>query len=83
MKRAAGPTFSSTAVRKAMTSWRVVSSISRIRSTSKAALSRITAMSASGMRPSRHQASHTASSTSSQAAKRLSRVHKRPISGRV
>ena len=82
MKRADPPTFSSTAVKKAMTSWRVFSSTSRMRATSKPALARISAMSASGMTPSLDQASHTASSTSSQEAKRASMVHNAAISGR-
>src|SRR5680860_957728 len=77
----ASPTCSATFVRNAITSWWVVSSISFTRSTSKAALSRISARASSGTSPSSAQASHTASSTSSQVVILASSVHTATISG--
>ncbi len=66
MKRPSGPTFSLTEVRKAMMSCLTTFSMASTRSASNPALARIVCSDLAGMRPSRAQASQTASSTSSQ-----------------
>ena len=79
----ASPTCSATSVRKAITSWLVVSSISATRAASKPALASISATAASGTLPSRFQARTAASSTSSQACSLACSVQMAPISGSV
>ncbi len=64
-QRAAGPTFSATAVVKAITSCWVVRSISSMRATSKAALARSSRAASAGTSPASAIASAAASSTSS------------------
>ena len=64
-QRAAGPTFSATAVVKAMTSCCVTLSISSIRAMSNEAFARISAAASRGTRPASAMASAAASSTSS------------------
>jgi hypothetical protein len=82
MKRAASPAVSPVARRKAMTSWSVSRSISRIRSRSQVAV-RMAGIAQSGMRPRRYQASQTAFSTASQLSTLRSSLQTAPISGLV
>ncbi len=83
MWRPASPTCSFTLVRKAITSWRTSASISRIRSTLKAAFALIVATASAGTRPSSQLASVAAISTSSQLWNLASSLQRLPISGRV
>ena len=77
------PRLSATQRVKATTSWRVVCSISSMRSTVNLAFSRIFFAASAGTLPSCTQASVAFSSTSSQLWKRRSFVHSAAISGRV
>ena len=79
----ASPTCSATLVRKAMTSWLVVCSISATRVASNPARASISATASSGILPSRFQARTAASSTSSQVRSLASSVQMAPISGSV
>ena len=82
-QRADGPTFSATAVVKAITSCWVVCSISSMRAMSKAPRSRMSRAASAGMMPAAAIASAAAVSTSSQVSYRRWSLQIRPMSGWV
>ena len=84
-QRAGSPASSSTCVRNAITSWRVCSSILRIRSGTSLPLARDSTRSAvpAGTRSAASIARHAASSIASHSSKRYSSSHSAASSGRL